>query len=417
MSTYDYIIAGAGCAGLSMAWRILNSPSLSTKKVLLVDRERKRSNDRTWCFWHEGASEWDEITSFEWSKVAFHSNKGSEIAELKRHTYRQISSIDYYNLIYNKINASSQFEIKIGEIQHLSVSDNVASLQVDGERFFATYIFDSRYLANDRSLFQDGHSFLLQHFKGWVIETFAEAFDTEQVTLMDFRVEQEGYAGFLYVLPYAPNKALVEYTLFSPNLCAEAHYAKVIQDYIHNYLNVNSYAILEEESGIIPMTDAEIPASPSRQVIQIGTRGGAVKPTTGYAFLTIQEQTQKLVKQLEDKNHPKLESSKKGRFHFYDRLLLHILSREGKEARPIFSKLFLNNPVETIFTFLDEKSHIGQEALIFSTLPIKPFLRAIVKIYLAPHLDWVRRGISLGKTSRIGISKGRKGQVREALPK
>jgi lycopene beta-cyclase len=47
---YDYLITGAGAAGLSLAYH-LNQSGLSDKRILLIDRAPKTSNDRTWCFW------------------------------------------------------------------------------------------------------------------------------------------------------------------------------------------------------------------------------------------------------------------------------------------------------------------------------------------------------------------------------
>ncbi len=37
--SYDFAIIGAGAAGTLLAMELVNRPSLSTKKVLIVDRE------------------------------------------------------------------------------------------------------------------------------------------------------------------------------------------------------------------------------------------------------------------------------------------------------------------------------------------------------------------------------------------
>jgi len=42
---YDYIIAGGGCAGLSLVMRMLKEPQLSTKKILIIDKDSKQLND------------------------------------------------------------------------------------------------------------------------------------------------------------------------------------------------------------------------------------------------------------------------------------------------------------------------------------------------------------------------------------
>jgi lycopene beta-cyclase len=53
---FDYLITGAGAAGRSLAYALLRCPALQDKKILLVDRERKTGNDRTWCFWEDRKS-------------------------------------------------------------------------------------------------------------------------------------------------------------------------------------------------------------------------------------------------------------------------------------------------------------------------------------------------------------------------
>jgi len=41
---YDYIISGAGCAGLSLLMRMLASGKFSDKKILVADRDLKARN-------------------------------------------------------------------------------------------------------------------------------------------------------------------------------------------------------------------------------------------------------------------------------------------------------------------------------------------------------------------------------------
>ncbi|NDA64318.1 MAG: lycopene cyclase, partial [Chitinophagia bacterium] len=52
---------------------------------------------------------------------------------------------------------------------------------------------------------------LLQHFKGWMIETSEDCFDPDKATFMDFRVSQQSGTTFVYVLPVTNRRALVEY--------------------------------------------------------------------------------------------------------------------------------------------------------------------------------------------------------------
>ena len=58
---YEYIIAGAGLAGLSLAYKIRKDQSLNGKSILLVDKDHKNKNDRTWCFWSRTKGDFDDI--------------------------------------------------------------------------------------------------------------------------------------------------------------------------------------------------------------------------------------------------------------------------------------------------------------------------------------------------------------------
>ncbi|HLT52021.1 MAG TPA: lycopene cyclase family protein, partial [Arenibacter sp.] len=61
MSTYDYIIIGAGAAGLLLADGLGKDPFFRNRSILLLDRDLKQKNDRTWCFWEAGKGDFDII--------------------------------------------------------------------------------------------------------------------------------------------------------------------------------------------------------------------------------------------------------------------------------------------------------------------------------------------------------------------
>jgi len=67
---------------------------------------------------------------------------------------------------------------------------------------------------------------------------------------------------------------------------------------IKNYLSLHYpnlyFSVLHEEFGAIPMTQNSFTSSKNLSVIPIGTMGGAVKASTGYAFKFIQEQTKQI---------------------------------------------------------------------------------------------------------------------------
>jgi hypothetical protein len=66
---YDYIIAGAGCAGLSLAVHMIHSGKFPDKKILFIDKHPKKFNDRTWCFWENQPTIFDPIVI--WSGASY----------------------------------------------------------------------------------------------------------------------------------------------------------------------------------------------------------------------------------------------------------------------------------------------------------------------------------------------------------
>ncbi len=50
---YDYVFAGAGAATMSLLLRMLVSDRFKDASFLVVDKDRKEANDRTWCFWEK----------------------------------------------------------------------------------------------------------------------------------------------------------------------------------------------------------------------------------------------------------------------------------------------------------------------------------------------------------------------------
>lgn len=380
MKNYDYIIAGGGCAGLSMAY-YLSQSQLAGASVLIIDREVKVSNDRTWCFWASQSIFSDAIISHQWSHLSFVDKLGSKSSHLDNYQYNLIRSADFYRFTKSTIQQKPNFDWLQGTISNTGEDEQGAFVLVNGERYYAKWVFDSCFNWQDWQRFAGNHQFLLQHFQGWFIETEEPIFAAQQATLMDFRTPQQDNARFLYVLPFSENKALVEYTVFSQHLETDSAYEHALDDYLKNRLGINNYRILEKERGVIPMTDLQLSWDGKSRIVPIGTPGGAVKPTTGYAFLRIQDQVAQIVQSLVQNGRPTRPKNKQ-RFRFYDRLLLSILQHEGGMAAPIFSDLFRKNDVNRILNFLDERTSIWEEIQIFTKLPLLPFLRAIKRVYL-----------------------------------
>ena len=374
---YDYIIAGSGCAGLSLLYRLLKTPLLQDKSILVIDQDHKKSNDRTWCFWEKSPGLFESIVHAKWNKLEFLSTEFKKELNLESYTYKMIQGIDFYNFVINYAKKFKNVSFVQETINSIDNIDKKAVLKTTKNRYTANYIFNSTNLFNPKINEQNS---LLQHFKGWIIKTEKPVFNPEIGRLMDFRVSQENGATFMYVLPTSTTEALVEYTLFSPRVLDKEVYTLELKKYIKEELAIDSYTLIHEEFGVIPMSLAKFEQNPKLNVINIGTSGGYTKASSGYTFQFIQKNIIEIINNLVEGNniiHPT--SFKNKYYQWTDRTLLDVLLSNKLTGKDVFTQMFQKVPVERILAFLGNESSFLEDLLIFKSFPVKPFLTSGVK--------------------------------------
>jgi lycopene beta-cyclase len=266
------------------------------------------------------------------------------------------------------------FEFLSGKIDQI-FSEEKTGIVVDDTTIYCNYVFNS--ILFEKPKLTNGEVWVLQHFKGWIIETEGDVFDEDVATVMDFRVDQKLATAFCYVLPLNTRQALVEYTLFSSELLEQDQYDEGLKTYITDVLKISSYKILEQEFGSIPMTNFKFP-SYHNNIVNIGTAGGQTKGSSGYTFNFIQKHSKAIVDSLIATGKPFIKACPK-RFNFYDSVLLNVLNNGELKGEKVFTYLFKKNPVQKIFKFLDNETSVGEELKIISSLPTLPFLKTGIK--------------------------------------
>jgi len=373
---YDYIIAGAGAAGLSLAYHIVQA-GLGDKRILLLDRAPKTTNDRTWSFWEIGENPFEAVVFRKWHQVWFHGEGISRRLQIAPYAYKMIRGSDFFGFMHQWVAKQPNIHLHYGEITHIQEDPGGVRVAVDGQPFVGRWAFSSLYKPLPR---QPHHHHLLQHFKGWVVQTPSAAFDAEAATFMDFRVAQQGAVRFGYVLPFDARTALVEYTLFSAELLSPEAYDAGLREYLEGVLGLGNYRILETEFGVIPMTDAPFPRQSSPHVVHIGTAGGRTKASTGYTFQRIQQQSRRMAEALAQTGQPFYPEPAFRRHALMDSVLLNVLEKQRSPGPRVFGDLFRRNPPQRVLRFLDEQTGWLEDLQIMASVDIPAFAKATLDV-------------------------------------
>ncbi|WP_437399780.1 lycopene cyclase family protein [Flagellimonas lutimaris] len=377
MSHYDYIIIGAGAAGLLLADALGKEEFFASKSILVLDKDNKTKNDRTWCFWERGNGPFDDLIHKTWDNIYVGGHQLQKSTSIAPYTYKMLRGIDFYNHFLPKVKAYPNITWVQEEVTGIQEQENQVLVTTSSQNFIGQTVFSSLYDPT-LPLKQKDFPVLQQHFVGWQIKTEQSVFNAREATFMDFSVPQKGNTRFMYVLPISDTEALVEYTLFLEHLLEKSEYEKAIKTYIKEKYNNTNYTIQETEFGSIPMTCYPFHRHNTNRLFNIGIAGGWAKPSTGYTFYNTSQYVPKLVAYLKT-GKPLSEFHQKSRFLFYDTLLLDILYESNHLGHEIFESMFKRRKASLILKFLENETNLWEELKIVTAPKPMPFIRALFK--------------------------------------
>lgn len=376
MKHYDYIFAGSGLSSLMTAYKMAISGKFANKAILLLDYDAKQANDRTWCFWQKGNSIWDTIIYRRWDTARFANETRSTDLDFGGYQYKMIRGIDFYNFVFAELRKHPNIEFGNQKVIDYKDAGTNILVKTAMESYTCNRLFNSIY-NRELPASQNKYPVLQQHFIGWHVKTNAPVFDPSKPTFMDFSIPQKGNTRFMYVLPFAEDEAIVEYTLFSKDLLPVEEYEQAIEEYLKN-LSTSGYSVIAEEKGSIPMTSYPFWENNTKNILNIGSAGGWTKASTGYTFRNADKKSEELITYLlKEKDFTGL--YKRNRFWFYDLLLLDILSVKNLMGGTIFSAMFRSGKAAPVFKFLDEETSFAEELKVIWQCPKALFIKALFK--------------------------------------
>lgn len=359
---------------------------LADKSILVIDPDLKKENDKTFCFWATETDEifkdYESIISNQWNSIQINDFEAQSILPLK---YCHISSKDLYNFV-REIMDTNNIVFLQASVNELVSLDNSFSVNTSKGLFLSEWVFNS--IPNDWSSEANQKFNISQSFVGFKIQLVDSEFKDDTYRMMDFRVDQSKATQFIYILPYDAKHALVELTRFGKHIIDENEAKIELDKYIKNHFG--NFISIDVEKGVIPMSSSLPKAKEIDKCVNIGTRAGSVKPSTGYAFKTMYNHAVDICK---NSQLNKSVFKRNKRFLFYDQLLLIILTLWSNKGRFVFERLFQVKSSSFVLRFLDEKTTLKEEFGMFGKLPIGLFLKATlvwfywrVKSFIIPLL-------------------------------
>ncbi|MEU7717890.1 lycopene cyclase family protein [Streptomyces tibetensis] len=385
----DVVILGGGAAGLSLAYRLVES-AVATVTVVEPPDGPARPAERTWCYWDQSDDGDDGLSgavAATWPLLRVHDRDGSPLTvDPAPARYRMVRSTAFERLVHARLARSP------GGLLLRATADTVRDVPGGAEvrctepggrtrTLRAGLVFDSRPL---RAL-PPARTQLLQHFRGWFVRTRTDRFDPAVADLMDFRVPQPRHGlAFGYVLPLTPDRALVEYTEFSRRPLTTAAYEAALGHYARQVLRLGEFAVERAEQGVIPMTDARFPRRTGTAVFRIGTAGGATRPATGYTFAAVQRHSRAVAAAVRD-GRAVVPAPHGRRALAMDAVLLRALDTGRIDGPAFFTGLFRRTPTHRLLRFLDGATSLREEWGIGLRTPVGPMLRTALEVPFLPR--------------------------------
>ncbi len=349
----DVAVIGDGCAGLSLA---AQAASLPEYQIHVLSPQFKASNlDHVWGYWQmDWLQDVVPLAIKTWHKWVIQTADTEIEMAASKHPYQAVTRHKW--LAHCRRQAEANGVIFDTD---MSMIDN----------FSSGAVFDSRPPKTRPNM-------MVQHFIGWEVRAEAGSFDDGKAILMDFRCDQSRGVHFIYCLPFSDSEALVESTLFSPNIEPDGFYESAISNWLSDCAEVKLFEVLRREKGAIPLGLMHLH---DPDLKGIGGNCGAVRPSSGYAFSFIHKQIRKSIKDVADGGQLRFVSPHKKIDLWMDRIFLSVLRYQPHYAPKIFSALASSLTGDEFAQFLSGEANGKLRLKVIMAMPAWPFICAMFR--------------------------------------
>ena len=389
---YEFVILGAGCAGLSLCYYLLESGVESP--ILILDQKQGFTDDRTWCFWDVEHTPFSHLAVHSWSSWNLKAEGHTVLQTTDHYPYLCVTGADFYEYTLEHLASHANVTLRLGEgVEGYKEHGGETYVKTSGGCYTVRHVFDGRGLPPGSAAFEEARRrscWLPQKFLGLRLRAERDVFDPGVCTLMDFSVDQGRGLRFAYVLPFGRCEVLVENVYLSEAKVSPEEHRTELADYLRDSfgLSPEDYMVEGEEQGVIPMTDYRFGRRLGERAYSIGMLGGESRPSTGYTFLRIQRYCRRLAESVTSGVEvPEQVDSR--RYDLLDGIFLRFMLRHPERCPKIYRRMFSRVPPEALVRFLTERSSPTDELRLVMAMPKAPFI-----------------GIALRRVFEAGLSPG-----------
>ncbi|MDB5748121.1 MAG: crtY [Massilia sp.] len=382
---YDLILVGGGLANGLIAWRLRTErPGL---KILMLESGDRIGGNHTWSF-HDSDLEAAQrawlapLIGARWPRydVVFPGH-----ARTLEGGYASIASDDFARVITAALDGSPNASLR-SCVQVASLGPTWVRL-AGGDTLHAGAVIDGRGMRPTTRLALGYQTFLGQEVK------LAAPHGLTAPVIMDASVEQQGGYRFVYLLPFGPDRVLIEDTHY---VDAQGWEPERLRANISAYAAARGWRIddvIREEHGSLPIVLAgdidgfwlDLEGQPCS-----GLRAGLFHPTTGYSLPHAVRLAER-VASLADLRAPGLfaairdEAHREWRAQRFFRLLNRMLFLAGgADHRWRVMQRFYRLPAPLIARFYAGRLRLADKARVLSgkpPVPVRQAMAAACKIH------------------------------------
>ena len=376
MEKFDYIIVGAGCSGLSLAYEMNVKNLFNDKTCAIIDKRKEFNRDKIWSYWNIYEHSFYDCLINKWDKFCVKKNQNEIILDCENFQYQSIDSQKFYKKILDNLNSNKNIKLILNKsVDKIYENKDEAIVQCGDEIFRSDIIFNSS-LDNKTTK----ESELFQHFYGCEVVFDENVNLPEYPIIMDFNCNQDSWVHFFYTLPMGKNKIFIENTWISNEKSfAFERYIAEINYYIQNNLNYKKkYKTNYSEIGSIPMFHFKNNMK-YKKLINIGTAGNLTRKSTGYTFLNIQKSVKQIAINILKKQNIK-ESSVSLKYNYLDNIFIKVLLEKKGSMYEVFFDLFKKNKTKDIVKFLSNTSNWFEDLRIILSMPKLIFIKKLLNL-------------------------------------